>query len=153
MSERKITRQDFYLLKACMTTHLRKMRGWGNSKSWFKFIDIDTCMESLYDADHAYIVDDAFLVVFDLSTPWYAKDEVFMQERIVLRLLPGQGDFSAVPAFLERKAVEAGVVLVGVGTALTRTDAALASIYSSYGFRRETIILVKEPVPSTVTSN
>jgi hypothetical protein len=121
-----------------MTKHLRKMRSWPDHKAWFKFIDIDTCLDSIYASDNAYIVDDAFLVV-------YAKEDVvLLNEVIILRLVPG-GDFKNVASFLERKREEAGAKLVCVGTALTRTDAALASVYHKLGFKTETIILVQDP--------
>lgn len=127
-----------------MTNHLRKMRSWPGHKTWFNFIDIDTCLASIYESDNAYIVDDAFLVVFDVITPWYAKDVTFLEEVIILRLVPG-GDFKNVASFLERKREEAGAKLVCVGTALARTDAALASVYHKLGFRTETVVLVKDP--------
>jgi hypothetical protein len=128
-----------------MTKHLRKMRSWPDHKAWFKFIDIDTCLDSIYASDNAYIVDDAFLVVYELVTPWYAKEDVvLLNEVIILRLVPG-GDFKNVASFLERKREEAGAKLVCVGTALTRTDAALASVYHKLGFKTETIILVQDP--------
>lgn len=133
-----------------MTGHLSKMRSWPDAKAWFKLIDLDACLKFIFNAEHAYIVGGAFLVVYEIVSPWYAKDEdTILEEVIVLRLVRG-GDFSSVPAFLERKRAEAGAKLVCAGTALARTDAALASVYQKLGFKTETIILVKEPDGITI---
>ena len=142
---RKITKEDYFLIKAAMELHLAKMLKWPDHKAWFKFIDTDVCLKRIYESNYAFIVNDAFLVVYDITTPWYANNAVsYLEETIILRLVPG-GDFANVVAFLERAREEAGAVLVCTGTALARTDAALASVYHKKGFKTETIILVKEP--------
>jgi hypothetical protein len=128
-----------------MAAHLKKMRGWSNAKAWFQYIDLDTCLSTIFESDNAYIVDDAYMVVYEIVTPWYAKDEIkFLEEVIVLRLVRG-GDFSNVSAFMRGRAREAGAKLVCTGTALARYDASLASFYHKLGYRTETAILVTEP--------
>jgi hypothetical protein len=114
-----------------------------NAKAWYKLIDLEQCVRVFFGHPEAWIVDDAYLVIFDISTPWYAKDVTTLEEVIVLRLVRG-GDFSQVPAFLERKAVETGATLVVTGTALAKTDAALVSMYNKLGYRTETVVLVKD---------
>lgn len=143
MSDRKITRADYALIKRVAEKHLALLQK-SNAKAWYKFIDVKAVMDFLYQHEHCYIVGEAYLVVYDVATPWFAKDGViFLNEIIVLRLVRGN-EFSIVPAFLERKAREAGAVLTGVGTALARFDAALAQIYQQYGYKPETIVLTKE---------
>lgn len=120
-------------------TRLKK----SGAKSWYKYIDVDIVMRRIYDVE-LYIVDEAYLVAYQIDTPWYAKDDVLiLEEVIVLRL--ADGDFSKVPAFLKRKGKEAGAALVSVGTALARNDVALASMYQRFGFRSGDITLTLEP--------
>jgi hypothetical protein len=146
---RRITKEDYFLIKAAMELHLAKMLKWPNHKAWLKYIDIETCLKHFYASEYAFIIDDAFLVVYDFITPWYAKAAVvYLEETIILRLVPG-GNIENVVAFLERARNEAGARLVCTGTALARTDAALASIYHKLGFNTETVILVREPTGTT----
>lgn len=141
--ERRVVRDDYFLIRAAMERQLARMLTWPDCKAWYKYIEVDTTLETIYDADNAWIIDESYLTMFDICTPWYSKSILVVEEMIVLRLKPG-GDFANVPAFLERKGREAGAKLVCVGTALARTDAALASVYKEYGYRTETHILLKE---------
>jgi len=113
----------------------------------YNLMDVDTAVEAIYNFDHAYIVADTYLVVYDISAPWFAKpQDTVLGELLVLRLAAsGDTGFSVVPAFLEARAREAGCRLAVVGTALAKADAALASLYQRHGFKAEAITLVKEP--------
>lgn len=139
--ERKATQKDYYLIKTVMDKYATRLKKSG-AKSWYNYIDVDTVMKRIYDHE-IYILDEEYLVVYEITSPWYNDEVLFLQEIIVLRL--GQGDFSKVPAFLKRKGKEAGAVLVGVGTALARNDAALASMYQRFGFTSGDITLTLEP--------
>lgn len=111
----------------------------------YQYLDPLAATRALYDLDTAFIVEEAYLVAYDVGTPWYAKEgAVMLHERIVVRLAVS-GDFSVVPAFLADKAREAGAVLALAGTALAKADNALASLYHRAGFSTQALTLAKEP--------
>ncbi|WCA46284.1 hypothetical protein [Caulobacter phage ERS] len=141
--ERRLQRDDYFLVRHQLVAYLRQQRR--SKKRWTKFIDLDTGLAYIFaETTEAWIVG-AYLVVYDMGTPWYANPDKhkFLSEMLVLRLVPG-GDFSVVPAFLERKALEAGAVVAGAGTALAPNDKALARAYSRAGFNTEAFVLIKE---------
>lgn len=130
-------------MKAAMSLCLSRLVR-SDKKAWYKLIDLEASFKYLFHHAEAWIVDDAYFVVFDVHNPWYAKEDILiLEEVIVLRLVRGS-DFSVVPAFLERKGDEAGVKLVCAGTALARNDMALASFYERHGFKLETMVLTKQ---------
>lgn len=141
---RKLTTEDYFLVRAVLEQRLAKIRKWPKHKTWFKYIDLDQVLKVFFSAEEAWIIDEAFLVIYEVDTPWYNDQVKYLVEHTVFRLGPG-GSLANVVAFLERRREEAGAVLVCVGTALSRTDAALASEYIKLGFRPETSLLVKEP--------
>jgi hypothetical protein len=110
-----------------------------------KFIhaDIDPmiALRNVYEADNAYIVD-GYLVVYDISTMWWSDTPILAEQLIFA--LNSDGRFSSVIEFLEAKAREAGAKYLCVGTALAKSDAALASVYERNGFSRMAINLCKE---------
>ncbi|AXN53745.1 hypothetical protein SPS_34 [Sphingomonas phage Scott] len=73
---------------------------------------------------------------------WWS-DSPIIAEQLVFALEPG-GSLDAVVEFLEAKAREAGAKRVCVGTALAKSDDALASQYEKRGFSRMAINLAKE---------
>lgn len=99
-------------------------------------------MDFLTTHEHVYIVDNAYLVAYDVGSPWYT-DKPFLQELVVLRLVGGSS-FNKVTSFLEERAREAGAVMIGVGTALARNDTAVASLYETEGYRAEAQVLTKD---------
>lgn len=140
-SERKLTEADLPRIHAVLHKLAMKLKRAG-AKAAHGYIDPDTMIESLRHRKHAYIVD-GYLVVYELGTPWYATDDVlFIAEQLVLRIAVS-GDFAAIPAFLERKGREAGCQMAIAGTALARSDKALASLYNSSGFTTEGYSLTK----------
>lgn len=140
-SARKLKTADYHFVQAALNDLVRKLQARGH-KVIHQRLDVATAMRSLYDFEHAYIVADSFLVVFDVSQPWYSKD-VFLHELLVLRLM-GSADFQVVTDFLEASAREAGASMVAAGTALARSDRALASLYSKQGYVEAALALVKE---------
>lgn len=141
---RKLTQGDYVLLKTVLEHHHSKLVR-SKRKLWFKYINVDKCLRYFYSCEHAYIVDDAYLVIYDVINPFYADEGItYIQEIIVLRLAPGVS-FSSVTTFLERSRVEAGAVAIGAGTALARNDKALASLYQKEGYEVCTLLLMKEP--------
>lgn len=100
-------------------------------------------MKGLYGLEHCYIVDERYLIAYEIGAPWYQDDVYFLNELLVLALIGG-GDFRSVTSFLEGRAREAGCVDAIAGTALAPSDAALASLYEKHGFMRGAISLSKE---------
>ncbi|WCA46227.1 hypothetical protein [Caulobacter phage DCM] len=143
--ERRLHRDDYFLIRDRVHAYFNRRKN-RLTKVWINYVDLDVVMEFLFREDtNAWIVGGAYLVVFDISTPWYANPDKhkFLSEIIVLALLPG-GSLSVVPEFLERKAREAGAVVAGAGTALAPNNRALARVYSRAGFNIEAYILIKE---------
>jgi hypothetical protein len=142
-SERKLTRSDQLLIHRILIDMVDKLQRSGR-KTMFQYLDVTSAMQWLFGCDHAYIVNDAYLVVYDIGEPEYMTPGTkVLAERLVLKLAVS-GDFRVVPAFLQRKAREAGCKLVIAGTALAKSDAALASLYQRSGFNTECITITKE---------
>lgn len=106
-------------------------------------LSAERVMSHIIQSENSWIVDETFLVVYSVVTPWYSPLEISdLREELVLRLQPGL-DFSCVPVFLAQRHDVEGVSLTAVGTALASSDDALASKYEQHGFRREAILLTK----------
>lgn len=143
-SERKLTRSDYFLVQRVLTDMVKRLRR-TKAKAMYQYMDADTALKALYDMDHVYIVNEQYLVAYELSTPWYCPPGVIMLEEMLVLGLAVSGDFTVIPAFLSRKAAEAGAVLATAGTALAKSDVALASLYHRAGFSTQALTLVKEP--------
>lgn len=143
-SERKLARTDYFMVQRLLTDMVKRLRAKGR-KAIYEYMDADTALKHLYTMEHVYIVDEAYLIAYDLCTPWYVpEDLIFLEEVLVMRLAVS-GDFTVVPSFIERKAREAGAVLAVAGTALATSDDALASLYHRAGFSTQALTLIKEP--------
>ncbi|ALF01669.1 hypothetical protein CPT_Percy35 [Caulobacter phage Percy] len=143
--ERRLHRDDYFLVRQQVHAYFTR-RQKRVEKVWLKYVDLDVVMDFLFrETTNAWIVGGAYLVVYDIGTPWYANPDKhkFLSEIIVLALVPG-GNLSAVPEFLERQAAEAGAVVAGAGTALAPNNRALARVYARAGFNIEAFILIKE---------
>lgn len=105
--------------------------------------DIDplVALRNVFDAEHAYIVD-GYLVVYDITEMWWS-DATVISEQLIFALEP-ESSISAVLEFLEAKGREAGAQRVCVGTALAKSDKALAHVYEKLGFEQIAIHLGKE---------
>jgi hypothetical protein len=142
-SERKLHRDDYQLILRMLTDMVKRLQA-TERKAMYRYMDPVAATAALYDMDNVYIVGEAYLVAYSLGTPWYCPDNVVMlTERLVLRLAAG-GGFEIIPEFLSRKAAEAGAVLAIAGTALAKSDEALASLYHRAGFSTQALTLVKE---------
>lgn len=106
-------------------------------------LDIDpaVALRNVFEHPNAYIVD-GYLVLYDLTEMWWS-DSPIVAEQLVFALEPG-GSLDAVIDFLEAKGREAGAKFICVGTALAKSDPALASLYEKRGFSRMAINLAKE---------
>jgi len=138
---RKIEINDLPLIRDKLDSLVYKLRK-SNKKSVYKILSVDTAMEQLPLMDNVYIVDECYLVIYEIFTPWYS-DRPVLAEQLVLQLRQG-GDFSVIPAFLEKAASEQGACMAVVGTMLARSDAALAAMYQQGGFKADAITLSKE---------
>lgn len=78
------------------------------------------------------VIDDAYLLVYDIATPWYSFKEV-LNELLVLRIGKGSS-FNAVVDTLDDLAYEHDVSLTLVGGAFTRAPKALSRLYSRHGY-------------------
>ena len=104
-------------------------------------IDPMIALRNVFAADNAYIVD-GYLVVYEISTMWWS-DTPILAEQLVFALEPNSR-FASVIEFFEAKAREAGAKFLCVGTALAKSDKALASLYEREGFSQIAINLSKE---------
>lgn len=106
-------------------------------------IDIDPmiALRNVFEAEHAYIVN-GYLVVYDITTMWWS-DTPILAEQLVFALEP-DSSFLSVIEFFEAKAIEVGAKYIAVGTALSKSDRALAAVYAKHGFKQMAINLAKE---------
>lgn len=96
-------------------------------------VDIDKAVEVIVNnVVDAVIVDEAYLVVYEIGIPWYSDKEVLL-ELLVLRIGEGSS-FTAVTDTLDDLAYENDVVYTFVGSAFARSPRALSRLYSRQGF-------------------
>ncbi|WNV48166.1 hypothetical protein Ql52_gp030 [Caulobacter phage Quill_5.2] len=142
-SARKLRDSDYWLVRQVVDERREYLQN-SKRKSWYKYLDTDACMSFIYACENAYVVDDAFLVVYEITNPAYAQKHIlFVEEVMVLRLVPGSS-FDAVTAFFDEVRERVGAVGIFAGTALAKSDRALARLYSRAGYRTETFIMTKE---------
>lgn len=141
LQARKLSKEDYYLIRGILKSLIRKLQA-ADRKAIYSHLDLDAAMQSLYQFDHAYVVNESYLVVYELGIPWYSSS-LMLSEQLVLQL-SSNSDFAVVPSFLEQAGREAGASLVETGTALAKSDAALASLYKRAGFTQAALALTKE---------
>lgn len=139
---RKLEADDAQWIVSACREYLDKIVARSN-KQWVHHIDFNKVIEYIADAEDAYIVEEKFLVLYDIVTPWFTSSR-WLAEKLVLSLATG-GDFTNVTDFLEERARAEDAVLIGVGTSLAISDRALARCYSQRGFKGEVQSLFKEP--------
>lgn len=142
-SHRRVSATDHPLIEQALTGLVDELKR-KPRKALYNYLDVPTAMRSMNHLD-AHIVADSYLVVTDVSSPWFSQD-LFLHELLVLRLKPG-APFEVVPRFLGHLAREAGAKLAAAGTALAKSDAALASLYQRSGFEEAARTLVMEVNP------
>ncbi len=138
---RKLDLSDYSLVEARLKHLIDELETKGN-KSMHQGLSLQEALEGVFSSDHAYIVG-SYLVLYDIGSPWYSP-KTYLVEQLVLNLSPTRADFSVVAKFLEQAGREAGVDAVVVGTALARSDRALARLYQLSGFKVEALTLTKE---------
>jgi hypothetical protein len=143
LSSRRVVPEDYISIAVVVVQTIELVRA-TVGKAIAKRLSDHAVMSYIIASENAWIVDDTYLVVYDVVTPWYAPKEIKdLREVLVLRLRPGS-DFSRVPEFLAQRTAAEGASLAAVGTALARSDDALAVKYEQSGFRREAILLTRE---------
>jgi len=140
MTVTKLAAYHYALVKDRFITKADQLRLQAR-KHMHQDIDPMVALRNVFEADHAYIVD-GYLVVYDISTMWWS-DTPILAEQLVFALEP-TSRFASVIEFFEAKAREAGAKFICAGTALAKSDKALASLYEREGFSQVAINLSKE---------
>lgn len=110
-----------------------------NSSSVSYFCDdpaytVEMIVQGLVDA---VVIDESYLLVYAIVTPWYSKNSRVLHEELVLRLAKGSS-FSRVVETLECIARDEECDAIVVGGALARSSRAIVRMYQRYGFVLET---------------
>lgn len=114
-----------------------------SSKRWAETIDPYVVLASIMTgAIPAVIVNETYLVVYVVGSPWYTYKRV-LEEQVVIRIYPGPGILNEVVTALEDIAAKSNCIGVSVGTALADNDVALCRLYERRGFQTECISLYK----------
>lgn len=104
------------------------------AKPWFRLIEPDVVMSRLLSNPLVWIVNETYLVSIEVGSPWYTSKRL-VEEQLVMKLYPdGPGSFADAVNFLKSAQQWVDAKGVGVGTALTLDDAALAAKYEAHGF-------------------
>lgn len=136
----KLEQHHYLLIKESFIRYIDKLKA-SKAKLLYNLLDIDVIMRNLYQFDNVWIVG-GYLVVYEIAPSW-CSDEPMIHECLVYRLAPGY-TFDIVPQFLEQRGREAGCKYAVVGTALAKSDSALASLYSRSGFAVSHLHMMKE---------
>lgn len=143
MASRRITPDDYERIAITVISCIDIVRA-TSDKAIARRLDEQRVLTHIITSENSWIVEDSYLVVFSVVTPWYSPTEICdIREELVLKL-SAEGDFSCVPAFLEQRREAEGASLTAVGTSLASSDSALATKYEQHGFRREATLLIKE---------
>lgn len=112
-------------------------------KSWAEHIDAFRCLDQIMTGVvDAVIVEETYLLVYDVGAPWYSKD-IILAEMLVLKVYEGGARFHHLAEALEQLARENEATAITVGTALAQSDAALSRLYKRHGFQIEAYSLYK----------
>lgn len=113
------------------------------AKGWFKHIRVEDCMAAI---DGKFVrasrIDDDFVIVYSVGTPWYNWYFRSLEEMLVIRLRKGS-NYRKVLSALTLLADQHDCKSIVVGDALTQDDR-LARVYERAGFRRESSQFIKE---------
>lgn len=84
----------------------------------------------------AVVIEEAYLLVFAIVTPWYAKNRTAFVENMVLRIGPGSS-FDSVIAVMDHLADINHCDSMSAGGALARNSRALTRMYERHGYTLE----------------
>lgn len=111
---------------------------YSNSTADFMCNDKAYAVETIVQGEvDALIIDEAYLLVYTVCSPWYSKSRNILNECLVLRI--GEGStFSAVTQVLEDLGDEYDVDAIVTGGALARNSKAIVRLYERAGYTLET---------------
>lgn len=132
MNIRPLEKKDYPLIDMYI-----KQRAWERAdKKWVSLIDpilIEKTLKNLNPNIHAVIVEDTYLVLFAVISPWFTN-ETLIDEKLIFRLLDGPGKFSDVAKALEHIAKSTNAVGIMVGTALAPNDKVMVRMFQRAGY-------------------
>ena len=140
MEATRLTAHHFKLVQDRFVATASKLHEAGR-KVIHKEINPLVALRKVFEHDEAWIVG-GYLVLFNIQDTWWS-DDLILAEQLVFALEP-ETSFGAVIEFFEAKAREAGAGYICVGTALAKSDKALASLYIKHGFSQMAVNLAKE---------
>ena len=130
MASRSVEHKDFKVILDAFTDGVSALNG---LKPFSKAMDpAKAAYYLVFEHSHSYIVDETFLVCYQIGTPWFSSDPM-LGEMTVLRLAVG-GRFSAVTDFLKAEAKRHSCKWVLTGTLLSSCDEVLSRLYTMKGF-------------------
>lgn len=142
MNIRPLTKEDYPAIDAYI-----KKRPWERTnKKWTGLIDptlIETTLKNINPNIHAVIVENTYLVLFAVISPWFTN-KTLIDEKLIFRLLDGPGKFSDVTAALDHIAASTNAAGIMVGTALAPSDKVMARMFQRAGFELSQSSLFKE---------
>jgi hypothetical protein len=141
MNYRSLTDKDHEAIQVALWKAVAK----AESKDWISSVDLPTAYQEITSGKYiGLIVEETYLVMADIVTPWYAApDNKTLAELLVLRVYDGPGKFDSIPRVLQLLAETVGAGAIVVGTALTRTNRALQRMYARHGFQVSSVELFK----------
>lgn len=114
-------------------------------KTWvdqYKYEDGEYIVDCIYNNIDSVIVDETYLVCYQINDVWYSKKRV-LNECLVMKIHKNKSDFGYVVQALEQIAKDHQCDGILVGTAFSANDTLLARKYEGYGFRVEEMNLYK----------
>lgn len=94
---------------------------------------VELITQNLVDA---VVIDEAYLLVYAIVTPWYSKNRTAFVENMVLRIGSGSS-FDRVIAVMDHLAELNDCGSMTAGGALARNSRALTRLYERYGYKHE----------------
>lgn len=142
MNIRPLTKEDYPFIDKYV-----KQRAWERTnKKWTSLIDptlIETTLKNMNPNIHAVVVEDTYLLLFAVISPWFTN-KTLIDEKLVFRFLDGPGKFSDVTAALEHIATSTNAAGIMVGTALAPSSKVMVRMYQRAGYELSQSGLFKE---------
>lgn len=130
MASRSVKPEDYGPIHLAFTRGVHDLQG---HKPFSKAMDPSkAAFHLVFDHPHSYIIDETFLVCYQIGTPWFSNERM-LGEMSVLRLGAG-GSFSKVTDFLKAEAKRHSCKWVLTGTLLSNCDELLSRLYTMKGF-------------------
>lgn len=142
MMYRPIEERDRDSIRAALEKALKVIRRRG--KLYLNNEDWDVGMEYIMSTPTACIFREQYLVMASLGSNWFSTATI-LQEELVLRVYPGDAQYSDVVTFLETLAKDNNATAVVIGTAgFTDKSPVHELLKHDLGFKQESIQYIKE---------